>query len=258
MSDDELERLNSVLDDLAAEHDPGLRPGLAPKEIRLARTAAFLKAASAEHLAPREEFVESLAARLREQRAGRDKEEKASTPADPRARVSRRGMLGRAAAAVAGLAAGGAGLAVAYEKGKQTGYQEEALDTLDAPMVPTDRGAWMDTGHTAQSIAPGQAARFRVGAVEGFLVNPGGGRQVYALSASCTHMGCMLSWLESAGTFLCPCHGAQYNANGTVLSGVARHPLPRLQVRLGDEGRYYVWSVGEHPQVTTVAPYSAT
>jgi Rieske Fe-S protein len=255
MRDDELERLNSVLDDLAAEHDPALRPGLAPEEIHLARTAAFLKSASAEHLAPREEFVASLATRLREQRTAK---EQTPPEAGSRPRVSRRGMLGRAAAAVAGLAAAGGGLAVTYEKGKQTGYQQEAQESQDAPMVPADRGAWMDTGHTAQTIPSGQAVRFRVGALEGFLVNPGDGGKVYALSASCTHMGCMLSWLESAGTFLCPCHGAQYNANGTVLSGIARHPLPRLQVHLGDEGKYYVWSVSEHPQVTTVATYTAT
>ncbi len=250
---DELERLNSVLDDLAAEHDPALRPGLAPEEIRLARTAAFLKAAHAGHLAPRDAFVESLAARLREQRASQEE-----TGAGARSRLSRRGMLGKAVAAVAGLAVAGAGGVAVYEKGKQTGYQEEAQDVFEVPMVPGDRGAWMDTGHTAEAIGPGEGVRFRVGAVEGFLVNPGEGRQVYALSAACTHMGCLITWLDGAGTFLCPCHGAQYNANGTVLSGVARHPLPRLQVRLGEDGRYYVWSVTEHPQVTTLAPYDTT
>jgi cytochrome b6-f complex iron-sulfur subunit len=247
---DELERLNSVLDDLAAEHDPALRPGLSPDEIRLARTAAFLKAADVDALAPRDAFVESLAARLDEQRAPREQ-----AGSEARSRLSRRGVLGKAAAAVAGLAAAGAGGVAAYEKGKQTGYQEEARETFEAPMVPGDRGAWMDTGHTAQAIGPGKAVRFQVGAVQGFLVNPGAGGRVYALSAACTHMGCLLTWLGGAGTLLCPCHGAQYNANGTVLSGIARHPLPRLRVRLGEDGRYQVWSVAQRPQVTTLAPY---
>jgi Rieske Fe-S protein len=49
-------------------------------------------------------------------------------------------------------------------------------------------------------------------------------------------MGCLISWLDSAGSFLCPCHGAQYNADGTVLSSVARHPLPRVQVRVDKNG----------------------
>ena len=77
-----------------------------------------------------------------------------------------------------------------------------------------------------------------------------------ALNPACTHMGCLISWLDSAGSFLCPCHGAQYNADGTVLSGIARHPLPSLQVRAGKDGHLYVWAVGEHPTVRTLAPYS--
>jgi Rieske Fe-S protein len=69
-------------------------------------------------------------------------------------------------------------------------------------------------------------------------------------------MGCLISWLDSAGSFLCPCHGAQYNADGTVLSGTARHPLPRLRVRVSTDGRLYVWAVTEHPTITTLAPYT--
>jgi Rieske Fe-S protein len=249
----ELERLNSVLDDLAVEQDPALRPGLTTEEIRLARSAAFLKATDTRHLTPRDAFVASLAGRLREQRAGTEESGGAVS-----SRLSRRGVLDKAVAAVAGLTGLGAGGVAVYEKGKQQGYQEEARDAFEAPMVPTDRGAWLDTGHTAQAIAPGEAVRFRVGAVEGFLLNPGAGGEVYALSAACTHMGCLLTWLKSTGTFLCPCHGAQYNANGTVLSGISRHPLPRLRVRLSEDGRYSVWSVAEHPRVTTLAPYDTT
>jgi Rieske Fe-S protein len=98
--------------------------------------------------------------------------------------------------------------------------------------------------------------RFRAGAVEGFLVNAGPTQELYALSAACTHMGCMLSWMDGAGTFLCPCHGAQYNANGTVLSGIARHPLPRLRLKIQPDGNVFVWSIDEHPAVTTIAPYN--
>lgn len=252
---DDLERLNSVIDDLVAEHDPALRPTLAPDEIHLARTAAFLKAAAPEHLEPSQEFTRALGARLDAQR---EREERGEPEETRRPAVTRRRMLARAAAAVAGLAAGGVAADNLYQRGKSDGYRQEAQDAYGSPMVPADRGAWMDTGHTAQTLGPGRALRFRAGALEGFLVNPGEGQQVYALSAACTHMGCMVTWLDGAGTFLCPCHGAQYNANGTVLSGIARHPLPRLQVRQAADGRYLVWSVAEHPQVTTLAPYSTT
>jgi Rieske Fe-S protein len=250
---DDLERLNSVLDDLAAEHDPALRSSLTTDELQLVQTAAFLKAANPGHLAPSDAFVERMAAQVRDQRSKQDEGGDQTRRHRP---VTRRHMLGKAVAAVAGIAVAGAGGVAAYEQGKRTGYTEEASDTLDAQMVPGDRGTWMDTGHLAQAITPGSAVRFRAGALEGFLVNPGGGGAIYALSAACTHMGCMITWLDGAGTFLCPCHGAQYNANGSVLSGIARHPLPRLQVRADADGRYYVWSVAERPLVTTLAPYN--
>jgi Rieske Fe-S protein len=283
---DEVERLNRVLEDLAAERDPGNRAMLSEDEIRLAETAAFLKAAAPGRQEPDPRFVERLVARLtalnaRQPRHAPDGapvqtetaaavapagDDTVAMPRQPRG-ISRRGLLGRIAIAATGVAAGaGAGEVVrgqvdtaaasaAYERGRQEGYQQAASAPFRQPMAPDDRGRWFDTGQTVATLAPGEATRFRAGAVEGFLVNPGAGKPIYALSAACTHMGCMLSWLAGAGTFLCPCHGAQYQADGTVLSGIARHPLPRLQVRVDEHGSVYVWSVDEQPADTRLIPY---
>jgi cytochrome b6-f complex iron-sulfur subunit len=139
----------------------------------------------------------------------------------------------------------------------QHGYEHAVKGVYHVPLVPSDRGRWIDTSHKAAGVTPGQAVRFRTGAVEGFLVNPGEGQPIYALSAACTHMGCMITWLDGAGTFLCPCHGAQYDADGSVLNGVARRPLPHLWVRQEKDGSLYVWAVGEHPTVSTLAPYNS-
>jgi Rieske Fe-S protein len=141
----------------------------------------------------------------------------------------------------------------AYRRGIEEGIEKATSKGFSAPMVPQDRGRWIKTAFKAGDVRPGQARRFRAGALEGFLVNAGHG--IYAVSATCTHMGCMLSWLDGADTFLCPCHGAQYNADGTVLSGIARHPLPRLKVKADRQGYLRVWSVDEHPADTTVAEY---
>jgi Rieske Fe-S protein len=248
---DELERLSEILDDLAAERDPAIRQDLTSDEIELVMTAAFLKAARPDSAQPRAEFIDNLAARL----TGKPVDQPVTTR--PSGGVSRRGILNRVVAAtMAGVAVGaGGGVAAAYNRGKQDGAVEEATEPITAPMVPADRGTWMDTGITLSSLKPGQARRFRAGAVEGFVVNPGNGKTVYAVSAACTHMGCAISWLEQSTTFLCPCHGAQYNADGTVLSGIARHPLPRLKVEHWEGGRLWVWSVLEHPTNTTLAPY---
>jgi len=254
--DDDRERLSRLLDDLAAERDPHDRADLSPDEVELAETAALLKAARADRSAPREEFIDRLGAQLAAARSG-EPPEPANT-ARPSG-LSRRGLLGRLASGAAGLAAGaGLGAAAAYNRGRDDGYQQEVRAPFDMPLAPEDRGQWLDTGHTAAGVSAGQAVRFRVGAIEGFLVNPGGGEPLYALSAACTHMGCLLSWLDSAGSFLCPCHGAQYNVDGTVLSGVARQPLPRLRVRTDADGHLSVWAVTAHPAITTLAPYNGS
>jgi cytochrome b6-f complex iron-sulfur subunit len=261
--DDDPERLNRLLDDLAAERDPRDRAELSAANVDLAQTAAFLKAAHGERSMPTEEFVERLGGQLAAASSAEEHAQRAGSAPVPG--LSRRGLLGRLGAGVAGLVVGmGAGAAVgtrvsaeeAYERGKHDGYLQEVRARFRAPLVPADRGQWLDTGHSAGGVRSGQAVRFRVGVIEGFLVNPGNGGAIYALSAACTHMGCLISWLDSAGSFLCPCHGAQYNADGTVLSGIARQPLPHLRVRVGTDGHVYVWAVTEHPTVTTLAPYT--
>src|SRR5207302_3808198 len=62
--DDETERLNRLLDDLAAERDPRDRADLSAGDVELAQTAAFLKAARGERSAPAQEFVDRLGKRL--------------------------------------------------------------------------------------------------------------------------------------------------------------------------------------------------
>ena len=49
-----------------------------------------------------------------------------------------------------------------------------------------------------------------------------------ALSAVCTHLGCIVQWQKEKQDFLCPCHGGRYTEDGTVISGPPPRPLPRL------------------------------
>lgn len=60
-----------------------------------------------------------------------------------------------------------------------------------------------------------------------------------ALSAVCTHLGCIVYWDEGRGVIACPCHAAFFNANGAVISGPPPAPLPALRVEVKD-GRIYV------------------
>lgn len=51
-----------------------------------------------------------------------------------------------------------------------------------------------------------------------------------ALSALCTHQGCIVEWDEKRLTFTCPCHAGVFDAQGNVLAGPPRRPLKRLRV----------------------------
>ena len=45
-----------------------------------------------------------------------------------------------------------------------------------------------------------------------------------ALSATCTHAGCIMAWNGQA--LHCPCHNANFSAEGAVLSGPTTVPVP--------------------------------
>lgn len=50
---------------------------------------------------------------------------------------------------------------------------------------------------------------------------------VHAVSAVCTHMGCIVGWNETDRTWDCPCHGSRFALDGTVLHGPAIQPLEK-------------------------------
>ena len=47
---------------------------------------------------------------------------------------------------------------------------------------------------------------------------------IAAMSAICTHLGCVVD--KDASGFLCPCHGSSFSINGIVLTGPALRSLP--------------------------------
>ncbi len=61
---------------------------------------------------------------------------------------------------------------------------------------------------------------------------------LYAMSAVCTHAGCLLE--DNAQTIAaglsCPCHGSAFDGNGQVTRGPARSPLQHYQVTVASDG----------------------
>jgi cytochrome b6-f complex iron-sulfur subunit len=58
----------------------------------------------------------------------------------------------------------------------------------------------------------------------------------YALSAVCTHLGCLTAWKPELGIIACPCHGSKFKPDGTKIAGPAPRPLPWLRMWLNDDG----------------------
>jgi nitrite reductase/ring-hydroxylating ferredoxin subunit len=52
----------------------------------------------------------------------------------------------------------------------------------------------------------------------------------HAVSAECTHEGCIVTWNNADGTWDCPCHGSMFQRDGQVIHGPAVEPLPPIDL----------------------------
>ncbi|GAA0485687.1 iron-sulfur-binding protein [Paractinoplanes deccanensis] len=75
-------------------------------------------------------------------------------------------------------------------------------------------------------IGPGEGAIVRVGGRQCAVHRDAAG-DVHALSARCTHLGCIVTFNEAETAWECPCHGSRFAVDGAVLQGPAVRPLPR-------------------------------
>ncbi|HWH33325.1 MAG TPA: FAD-dependent oxidoreductase, partial [Egibacteraceae bacterium] len=79
------------------------------------------------------------------------------------------------------------------------------------------------------ALSPGEGGIVRVGdkAVAAYR-DPDGG--VHAVSPTCTHLGCTVSWNDAERSWDCPCHGSRFSVEGAVLDGPAVSPLEPYEV----------------------------
>ncbi|HEX8919537.1 MAG TPA: Rieske (2Fe-2S) protein [Chloroflexota bacterium] len=216
----EFERFDEALDRLQADESPRAAAAeMSDEEQRMLQMAQLLRGSQGR--APEKAFVESLHDRL---------------IVRPR-RISRRtAFLSGAGALAAGLLAG---VGLDRTVGGSTNKKQSAQ-----PLVGSN-GRWMRVARVAE-VPDGAIRTFSAGAINGFLINRGG--TFKALSRVCTHMACTLNVSATEQSFVCPCHGAEFDLDGwqqykqIKRYGTALPPLPKLQVRVKGE-HIEVWSV---------------
>lgn len=208
-------RVARWVDDLLHERSPRrLRGG--EDDVDALRAAIELRSASSGAGLPDPQFVDNLRRRLARETQG----EVGLSP-----RLTRRTLLATGGAAVAGAAAGVVGERLVTRGGTESLTQAE--------LVP-DGARWTPVAALAD-VPPGTAMHFKTTALDGFVVNSGTG--VEALSATCTHLGCLLRINSEARRFDCPCHRASFALDGSVLFHSLSQqlaPLPRMQSRIRD------------------------
>ncbi len=94
------------------------------------------------------------------------------------------------------------------------------------------------------TFRPGNVADFPEGTVRFnrdrkayVIAGPAG---IYAVSAVCTHLGCITRYLSDEAAIACPCHGSRFDLEGNVTNGPAPRPLEWLDVKADQAGNLVV------------------
>jgi Rieske Fe-S protein len=266
--------LECYLEDLQSGRAGRLPEDMTPEQARIYRMAALFHAASDEAVEPDAAFVERLRSQLLSQPPVEQQEEvptqrpvepqqgvqglnsdtrevppqpPAALPAHPRRlnAFSRRALLAAGAISAASLVVG-AGIEHAVEqihqqKTSTPPYHSNSAFLLDQN-VPT---TWYLVT-TLEELGDG-AVRFATNAIVGYVIHLDSddeeSEQIIALSAACTHMGCIVQWSDKDRQLHCPCHNGQFDEYGKPTGAASRAlyltSLPRLHTKV-ENGNVYV------------------
>jgi Rieske Fe-S protein len=141
--------------------------------------------------------------------------------------AGRRGFLKGAIAIVQGAIGatvafllGGAVVAPIFGRRRESWLPAGSLDDLvDNEPTPVTIRVTREDGYT--QVVDRQVV---------FLVKSGA--QVTALSSTCTHLGCRVSWDAEAQALKCPCHGGVFDRTGAVKAGPPPAPLASLPTKI--------------------------
>jgi glycine/D-amino acid oxidase-like deaminating enzyme/nitrite reductase/ring-hydroxylating ferredoxin subunit len=79
------------------------------------------------------------------------------------------------------------------------------------------------------AVPPGEGAVVRAGTDRVAVYRDEEGN-LHALTARCTHLGCLVSFNSAERAWECPCHGSRFDTEGKVLQGPATRPLEQREL----------------------------
>lgn len=154
------------------------------------------------------------------------------------------------AAAVAGLSAIPAGLFFAFgarSKGPATGGASDWVDL--GPAADIGEGPWK-----ARRFRREIEDRWKKTVVDESVYLRRQGEAIEAVSAICTHTGCLVQRVSIG--FGCPCHKSDFDEEGKPTSGPAPRPLDRLETKV-EAGRLKLRFVKFRPGLSTSEPMAS-
>ena len=121
---------------------------------------------------------------------------------------------------------------------------------IDPALKTQSKEAWIPLGPLENfPIGTPKAFSFTRSNINGWekTVNSYGGfilrkseSDLLALSNRCTHLSCSVNWNEESKEYVCPCHDAQFGAEGEVLGGPPPHALDRFETKI-EEGNLFIF-----------------
>jgi Rieske Fe-S protein len=275
MSGDDQERFEDYLElerfiaELQAGHIAHPPQELTPTQARVYRMATLFHAATPGVAEPDLEFAAQLQSRLEAELQAM--QEKHGPPAKPIRSSSPRRHLSRRA-----ILTGSAAVAASVTIGAGVGHMADmAMHRMADPSIvvkvttPTD---WFAV--TSEANVGSQAVKFRVETqggsplLTGYIVRSDGTNgqasekgALLAMSAACTHKGCIVDWSGDDRRFHCPCHGGVFTQDGGIDDGKSAltyiQPLPALEVRV-ENGQVQVRIPEENAPTSDTTPDSDT
>jgi glycine/D-amino acid oxidase-like deaminating enzyme/nitrite reductase/ring-hydroxylating ferredoxin subunit len=111
------------------------------------------------------------------------------------------------------------------------GFKNFAAHNLDVVRTLVGRVFKSNEIDQFAAVAPGEGVVARIEDEKIAIFKDESG-SLHTTNATCTHMGCAVTWNQAEKSWDCPCHGARYDVDGNVLNGPAVNDLEFINVEI--------------------------